>query len=287
MSEMFTTRPGETVTANHTTFCAMCADTGMALFVQDLVTLEITGPYMSYGDAMDAERALRASIDPRAYSRFTVCAGACLCKRPQRNYGNERLAEKVRRALPPPRLLQFEGKTWETFEDVADSGKRNALSVVRAFCSGDEVEYVGLVKTGLVLSGKCGVGKSGLMHLLYQFRQGDSAVWIDYNALIAFIQSTYGNRAPTDTQEIMHAMQTVKYLFVDDLGDVARAASTTDDRRDKTYEIIRVRHERRLPTFITTNLDKAAFAHQMGDRIAQRVMELCHWVPVGGAVLRK
>lgn len=267
--------------------CAMCDDTGMALFVQDQLTLEISGPYMSYGDAMNAERKLRESIDPRAYSRFTVCAGACMCKRPQRNYGNERLADKIRAALPPPRLMQFEGKTWETFEDVLDNGKRAALEVVRAFADDDEVEYSALVKTGLVLSGKCGIGKSGLMHLLYQHREGDRAVWVDYNGLLAFIQSTYGDHAPTDTQQIMHAMQSVKYLFIDDMGDVARAASTSDDRRDKTYEIIRVRHERRLPTFITTNLDRAAFAHQFGDRIAQRVMELCHWVPMSGAVLRK
>lgn len=279
MSEMIATRPDLK--------CHMCDDTGIALFVQDLATLDIYGPYMCQGDAADAERRMRNEIDPRAYNRFHICAAACPCKRSPRNYGNEQLAEKVRRALPPPRLMQFEGKSWDTFEEIADSGKYNALETVRAYTEGTEVEVGGLVKTGLVLSGKCGVGKSGLMHLLYQFREGDKAVWIDYNALIAFIQSTYGNRAPTDTQEIMRAMQTVKYLFIDDMGDVARAASTTDDRRDKTYEIIRVRHERRLPTFITTNLDKTAFAHQMGDRIAQRVMELCHWVPVGGAVLRK
>jgi DNA replication protein DnaC len=279
MSEMVATRPGLK--------CFMCDDTGMALYLQDLTTLELHGPYMSYGDAADAERTMRAAIDERAVRRFTVCAGACQCKRQPYNWGNERMAEKVRRALPAPRLMQFEGKTWETFEEVADSGKHNALETVRAFSEGEEVEFGGLVKTGLVLTGKCGIGKSGLMHLLYQAREGDRAVWIDYNALIAFIQSTYGDRGPTDTQQIMHAMQGVKFLFIDDMGDVARVASTTDDRRDKTYEIIRVRHERRLPTYITTNLDRTAFSHQFGDRIAQRVFELCHWIPMSGAVLRK
>jgi DNA replication protein DnaC len=279
MSEMIATRPDLK--------CHMCDDTGMALFVQDLTTLEIFGPYMCQGEASDAEIAMRKEVGDRAYQRFHICAGACPCKRQPYDYGNERMADKIRRALPPPRLLQFEGMTWETFEGVADSGKRNALETVHAYTEGTDVEFGGLVKTGLVLSGKCGVGKSGLLHLLYQEREGDRAVWIDYNALIAFIQSTYGNRGASDTQEIMRSMQSVKFLFIDDMGDVARAVSTTDDRRDKTYEIIRVRHERRLPTYITTNLDKTAFARQFGDRIAQRVFELCHWIPVGGAVLRK
>lgn len=270
----------------------MCQDSGMAMYVRDNETHELRGPCLAMLEAdkliesWTAELAISAKA---AAWRFAEVVAPCPCGGKARRPTHD--IDKLRQVLPRPDIRQFADLGWTSFEQVLDEGKCQAFKIAEHFKTADELQG----KCGAVFYGPVGVGKSGLMYLIYKHKEQQGGIWLDYNHLMNFIQSTYDKRtAPTDTAQIMQAISTVPYLFLDDMGDIAATNPKTgvllpvsNDRRNKTYDIIRARHEKELTTFITTNLDRPQFECQFGDRIADRLEQLCGWQPVGGANLRK
>lgn len=280
--------------------CGMCHDTGMALYVRDVrhpvldpTTGEVadydetfTGPFLNPLRCADeiARLCTTYGLDPRGGGfRFYVTALACPCKRQLRQTaGQDNQIDKLRRLLREPKGAQFAGMGWMTFEALQDPQKAKGLRAAQFYAS-ENTSRGG--KTGLVLSGACGVGKTGLMYLIYQTRKREGAVWCDFNEMMALIQSTYALKS-NESQQIIQALEFVPILLIDDMGDTARLQAMTDDKRDKTYDVLRVRHERKLLTIITTNLDHQKMRLQFGQRIYSRIRELCNWVNVGGRDLR-
>lgn len=275
--------------------CGMCHDTGIALFVEDGNTQQIWGPLLNPMRADDLIAQLCAQvtyeqdgqtvqgITRRAGAwRFHTVAGDCTCKRrPRYTAGEESQIDKLRNLFKKPSGAQFQGMGWTSYERLQDPAKDKALRAARYFADHDDSKG----RHGLVLSGACGVGKTGLMYLIYRSRAGNGAVWCDFNEMLALIQSTYGNKG-NDTLKIIQALEFVPVLLIDDMGDMARATGIPDDKRDKTYDILRVRHERKLLTIITTNLDYQGMKRQFGNRIYSRLREMAVWVTAGGRDLR-
>lgn len=281
--------------------CGMCHDTGMALYVRDVrhpvldptsgeVTdydESFTGPFLNPMRCADEIQRLCEAygLDLRGGGfRFYVTALACPCKRqPRRTTGQENQIDKLRRLFREPKGAQFVGMGWMTYEALQEPEKAKGLRAAQFYAS-ESASKRG--KTGLVLAGPCGVGKTGLMYLIYQARKCEGAVWCDFNEMMALIQASYAQKG-NDTQQIIQALEFVPILLIDDMGDVARLQAMTDDKRDKTYDVLRVRHERKLLTIITTNLDPPKMRLQFGSRIYSRIRELCNWVNVGGRDLRE
>lgn len=272
--------------------CGMCHDTGMALYVEDGETGKVIGPVLNPMRADDLIDQLCADVlRPDGGKGITRRAGAwrfhtvvsdCTCKRhPRYTTGEQSQIDKLRNLFKKPSGAQFHGMGWTTYEQLNDPTKVKGLRAAQYFANHDDSKG----KHGLVLSGACGVGKTGLMYCIYRAREADGAVWCDFNEMIALIQSTYGTKT-NDTLKIIQALEFVPILLIDDMGDMARATGIPDDKRDKAYDILRVRHERKLLTIITTNLDYAGAKKQFGQRIYSRLREMAVWVTVGGRDLR-
>lgn len=165
-------------------------------------------------------------------------------------------------------------------------GKETALQLARDFARGP-LFVDGATKPGLVLYGQCGTGKTGLAVAALRERAllGESIMAIKFEPFIRQVQRGYGDDSGS-SDELIDAAVNADVLFIDDMGDQEAAEMVSKDKRRIALAVLEPRHARNAPTLFAINLDPAAFYAQFGDRLYQRVIELCFWVEVGGEVLR-
>ena len=86
-----------------------------------------------------------------------------------------------------------------------------------------------------------------------------------------------------DRQETVPAdMYKPALLVLDDLG----TQKVTDYVSERLFAIVDGRHQRNLPTIITTNLDLPQLNQQFGSRVVSRIVEVSRFVTLTGADLR-
>jgi DNA replication protein DnaC len=174
---------------------------------------------------------------------------------------------------------RYQGLTPQTLEALgprAMEGKRAAIEAATQWAKSEGE------KPGLLLYGKPGAGKSVLGW--WAVPQRGRGLWLTWPELTRKIQSSYSRDG--DSEAMIEAAKNVPVLFLDDLGDPDRRRMESDDKRDILFQIVNHRLAHLKPTFITTNLDGSEMAKQFGDRIADRLAELCEWCEVGGDDLR-
>ena len=216
--------------------CTICNGTGIASWVEDkAVKRLVAGPFGCSGMAWEyilcQIDAVQRETGSRQMFRWYEVAAACTCKTlpPARTTG---YGARIRVAIPEPRMAQYAGMDWNTYP--RDEGHSRAAEIAWVFAQ--QGSYEG--KRGLVFMGAPGTGKTGLAWLVHKAAHPDRSAFVDYSRLIAFIQSTYSNTALTDTADIMQALQEIPLLVLDDFGDAASTRSLSDDRREKTYQIL-------------------------------------------------
>lgn len=77
-------------------------------------------------------------------------------------------------------------------------------------------------------------------------------------------------------EDITGEYKNVPLLVLDDLG----AEKTTDWTRERLFEIIDYRYNEELPIIITTNLKPDDMLSDLGERICDRIREMCVFAPV-------
>lgn len=265
--------------------CKVCDGSGIALWVEDKSTRAlVAGPFASSSRALDWIVSQIAQVyeqtGSRQLMRWYQVAAACPCKTlpavRTTGYG-----ARVRIGIPEPRMEQFAGMDWNSYP--RDEVHAKAAEIAWIFAQ--QGHYEG--RKGLILMGAPGTGKTGLAWMIHKNAHPDRSAFVDYSRLISFIQSTYSANALTDTADILRALQEIPLLVLDDFGDAASGRSLSDDRREKTYQILSVRHESMRPTVITTNLSWGQMGFQFGERIADRVRQLCYAVQIEGESLRR
>jgi hypothetical protein len=147
-------------------------------------------------------------------------------------------------------------------------------------------------KPGLLVFGLPGVGKSALGW--WAVPQRGWGLWQTWPELYKTVQEGYSRG---DARDKMRTAKDVPVLFLDDLGDPdrvwrddkgkLRSRMATDDQRDILFELINHRCQRWTPVFVTSNLTGEGLFAQFGDRIVSRLLELCEFVEMGGADLRR
>lgn len=186
--------------------------------------------------------------------------------------------------------LHFQGMTIESLIERAggDKAKAAAISAVQQYINEGRVSDPATkqIKPGIILSGRFGAGKTGLLTpaLRYSLGQGKSALWIECADFISEIQAGY---ATGDSHTRLETAQRADVVLLDDLGDVDRDRPETEDRRRILYQLINYRHNNCLPMLISTNCAPAQLAMQFGARTFERLAESCAWVEMGGANLRR
>lgn len=199
---------------------------------------------------------------------------------------------------------------YKTYLRVAEVSPRNRLVQLDKLTPRDgQAEVIELAKqladnvwtanTGLYLIGGVGCGKTmisaGIVNRALK-NQAESAsderkrkfAYIDESMdctlnpvarlistveLLGKIQSTFGSY---DTQETIDKYKKVRLLVLDDIG--AEKASEWVEAR--FYEIIDYRYNHLLPTVITSNLTPSELSKKVGERIADRIREMCKVVAI-------
>lgn len=119
----------------------------------------------------------------------------------------------------------------------------------------------------MLIPGAAGIGKTYLAAALVgeSIRRGGHAAFKRCADLYAALRETY--RTGASEESVLTDYRKASVLALDDLG----AGSLSDHERRFTLEVLDRRHNRMLPTIVTTNWDLARISQQMDDRIASRL----------------
>ena len=140
-------------------------------------------------------------------------------------------------------------------------------------------------KNCIMLYGGVGMGKTGLMAAAANklIAAGRSLLYIREIDLIAEIQKQYGRTEYPTAETVEADFKTAPLLFLDEIGD----ESAYPDRLRRIETIIEYRRAMYLPTFMTTNLNQIEFRQAWGDRTADRVINMAHWIECAGVKIRQ
>lgn len=120
----------------------------------------------------------------------------------------------------------------------------------------------------LVLSGPVGCGKTHLAAAIanYQVQQGNSVYFLVVPDLLDHLRSTFAPESQVTYDVLFDKIRNAPLLILDDLG----TQSTTPWAQEKLFQLLNHRYNGRLPTVITTNLDRPHFA-QLSQALASRI----------------
>lgn len=96
----------------------------------------------------------------------------------------------------------------------------------------------------------------------------------------------YGRLRPrqgVDSEREFRAVADARVLLLDDLG----AAKSSEWTEEVIYRLVNHRYQHRLPTLITSNLNKRDLAQALGERVASRLAEMTTSVTLTGTDRRR
>lgn len=136
-------------------------------------------------------------------------------------------------------------------------------------------------KTGIVVAGVNGVGKTGLMACgaMQLLVQSLPTLFINTLEMLGELFDGYGPKG--DAQQILESIKTIDHLFLDEMTFEAK-----DSHRRALQLITRYRHDQDMPMVISTNYTVADFEGWFGAQITSGILGKCHWITMGGDSIR-
>jgi DNA replication protein DnaC len=226
-----------------------------------------------------SDGAIRAEYP---YPTWAITAGDCECRRPA--LAQERMARILGQPGMPDERFAF-----DDFEGLPHA--KRALEFARDFALHDSmIDADGIERTGLLLAGPTGTGKTTLGGVIFLSRlaAGQIGSWLKYTDLVARVRATYadGYAGPT-VAAIRDTIMYARIMMIDDLGSITRREPYAEDMIETIFLILDHRLAKRLPTILTTNLDEEELEVQFGAPIASRIAGLCHAVYMRGGDFRR
>lgn len=178
--------------------------------------------------------------------------------------------------------VHYDKYSWRDFDD--QSAAREAA---REFVREDmRVTINDISRPGLLFVGATGTHKTCLAYMIYRqlLAQGVVGAWWLAQKLIEAEQATYDDKFSGDREVFQKACRT-RLLVLDDLGDKRPSGAvieTTVSRQEIMFKLFEHREAKGLPTIATTNLKKGELYQHFGDRVASRILGLCHIIPMTG-----
>ncbi len=196
----------------------------------------------------------------------------------------------------------------ENFKNDPEDKSQKSIGAAK-FLAGRFVEEYPTDKTGLLLVGSVGVGKThlsvGIIKALVR-EKGINCLFCDYRELLKSIQNSYNPSVQATEMEILRPVFEAEVLVLDELG----AVRSTEWVFDTVNYILNSRYNENRTTIITTNFpdapeqgnapddnsrsysaaERAARRETLGDRIGERMRsrlhEMCKKVEMEGSDYR-
>lgn len=126
---------------------------------------------------------------------------------------------------------------------------------------------------GLLITGSVGNGKSYLSFAIANslLKKGVPVVCISINGLLERIRETYNSWGREGEYEILKSIEAADLLVIDDLG----TEQGTEWSLSKIYTILDSRYRKKLPTIVTSNYSLGQLKERYGERIVDRLIEMC------------
>ena len=198
---------------------------------------------------------------------------------------NARSERLLNQAHIPPRYENCDLVSYKT--EGSQRGVASAKIAAEKF-----VEQYPLDKTGLLLIGPSGAGKTHLSVATLKeliLRKGIPCLFCDYRELLKQIQNSYNSSVQVTELDLLRPVFQIEVLVLDDLG----AVKPTEWVWDTVSVILNTRYNENRTTIITTNFQDgpaaalagsrgAAREETLGDRIGERMrsrlFEMCRSV---------
>jgi DNA replication protein DnaC len=160
---------------------------------------------------------------------------------------------------------RFKEREFETFKTNA----RNL--VVHKMCVKYAEEFDAGTFSGLFFVGRPGTGKTHLAVAILKTiaKKGFSALMVTVPNVLVEIRAVIKDSEATG--KLINQVLKTNFLVLDDLG----VEKPTDWVREELYKLINERYERKLPTLVTSNLDLDKLADRIGERVVDRLVEMC------------
>jgi DNA replication protein DnaC len=194
------------------------------------------------------------------------------------------VARLLREARIPPR---FQRATLDNFE----RGTNDQLAAWRKATA--FVEAFPVVDRGLLLYGPNGVGKTHLAVGILRAcvaEKGARGYFFETRELLRLIRDTYNRSVDETEMEVLNPALTADLLILDDLG----AERSSEWVQETLGLVVNTRYNTKRPTICTSNLvdlddntNPLSFSFQLGERTRSRLLEMCDWVEMPGADIRR
>jgi DNA replication protein DnaC len=126
---------------------------------------------------------------------------------------------------------------------------------------------------GLWFTGDVGTGKTTLAMLVSKAAmEADRTVAIySLPRLLGMLRDSYDDDAAYSLTDLLERLCAVDLLHIDDVG----AEQSSPWVLEQLYTIVNTRYEDGRALLLTTNLDREALIHQIGERTVSRIYEIC------------
>jgi DNA replication protein DnaC len=211
-----------------------------------------------------------------------------------------RIENHIKRAGLPDKYRVMSFDTWRGLPKASRVGKDTAAAASWLWAQGGAFGGQELsealrqtieapAREWLVLQGGLGMGKTGLAAAALNLAavNGRPVLFFRVGVMFSDIQGRYGKKKEEITDgmtsdDYIERIQNARALILDEMN----LPNVSNDKARLMEELIRYRHSKELPTMMTCNADQPEFARQWGERTADVIFEMAHWVKLGGAKLR-
>lgn len=225
--------------------------------------------------ALDRQRSVADSWQHESGVRLVYTA----CQRCQREAEESAGRRYWTRRGVPNRVLDA---TFQTFESAGQSGaeKQKAMLDAIAFVAKagapiDPGVNTSLKRGGfLLIVGSTGTGK-GHLAVSAMKALGEGGLFITQADLLSDLRTSYTDHT---TADFLEKFKTTPCLVLDEVGVTVGGK----DEAPMLYQILAARHDKRLPTIITSNEELPALKETLGYRLVDRIREdytviTCRW----------